>query len=517
MAKFRYYIDNGSSFNLVDIYDNKLKLDVGKKISLAIKSNEIQGSFSLIGSVAETVYNNRDVKYYWRFLVEEWNGSSWNTLHDCHVDIRGEYLQKSKTLTLNKFEERDTDASTIQAAYDNGLKTNDLGFSRNAINETYTATQQDILGVATALDKDAYQLAFDVEGNAITTPDTRWTYFTWQSTIGITPSLQHIYSTRKFDSRPVKDGTTNGYVEIIFFDVYIWVKAPPQPYTGESWGDLFLGEAYRIDNVLDAIVEGIDGGLEFDNTDFGTTNFDSTNTYIGDGNEWAQKNIQGIPFTLKKLFDFWKAFYNIHWYVDGGKLKFRDNAYKFFSDTLDWSSDSVDTDAINIINGTIPDTEKWAFGDSSLDRYLLSYFDKGILTSKNELDYSTDIVYDFAVLKQGNDSGNKLIWITLSGGSAFTETPKELFELYSKDRVFSEYAPFEVPVDPADAYNALSSHETQPIYVISLEKWIDDYSAFDLFSKITLSGGNVGYLNNYTIDLATGIGTFNIYFDTLTI
>lgn len=516
MAKFRFYIDNGSSFDLVDIYDNKLILDVGKKISLAIESKEIQGSFSLVGSIAETVYNNRDTKYYWRFLVEEHNGSSWNTLHDCHVDIRGEYLKKSKVLTLSKFKERVTDAATIEAAYDNSLKTTELGLSHNAINKTYTATQQDVLGVATALDKVAYQAAYDVEGNAVGYTDPRWVYFTWQSTIGITPNLQHIYSTRKFTTMPRLGTSTNGYVEIIFFSVYIWVKAPPQPYTGESWSDLFIKFAYRLDYVLDAIVSGIDSSLSFDNADYGTTNWDSTNSYLGDGNEWALKDIQGINFTLKKLFDFWETFYNISWYIDSTKLKFRNNAYKYFASTLDWSTDSVNIDPINMM-GVLPDTEKWAFGDDSLERYLLSYFDKGILTSKNDKDYSTDIMHDFATLINSNESNGKLVWITLSGGNAFTKTPKELFELYSKDRVFSEYAPFEVPIDPADAYDDLSSYGTQPIYLISLEKWIDDYSAFDLFSKITLSGSNVGYLNNYSIDLATGIGTFNIYFDTLTV
>jgi len=513
--RYKYYLDFGTGYELIEIYNNSLKLKSWKELSLMIESKQLLGSFSLIGSAAERAFNIRTSDYYLPFKIEAFNGTSWNLLHECNVDLRGKYNRLSKTLEVTKFKERNRIESEVASSLDNTLKTNQLGVFRRGISKTYASTKLEILGVNTDLDKDAYKNSYDIEGNSVSYYDTRWDYFLWQETIGVSPNLQHVYATRKFDIKPQLNGTTNGYNEILYNSNYIWVKLPPDPYTNESWIDFLIKESYRLDEVLNAIVSGINSSLSFDSADSGVTNWDSLNSYLGDGNEFDGKKIQGIKFTLGKLFNFWKTFYNIDWFIDNNKLKFQNNPYKYYSTSLDWSDDSIYIDEVSFIKDILPDAEEWGFLDTSLDRYYLSYFKKGVETSNNVLKYGVDILHDIITLQEGGLSGNKLIWITLdSGGNAFVRSPKQLFELYSKDRVYSEYAPYEVPINPSSAYIPLASFDTQPIYKVKINKVINDYSSFDLFSKITISGGNVGYLNEYEIDLNTGIATFYIFFST---
>ncbi len=523
MDKFRYYIDLGSGYVLVDVYDNKLKLKPSKKDSWAVESKELTGSIIILGDTAEDAFNKKTTNYFVPFKIEEYNGTAWNDLFECNADIRGEYLRNTKSLLINSFPEAITDLSSLIGALDTSFRTTDLGLSPNGVAQTITSTRLDIFSNPTDLAQAAYIAAFDLEGNAINVDvDTRWNYFRFYSTAGSSPNWIHKYSARSFNYRPGSMNFQREYVKIQQGDTNSWVKLPPVVYSEESWTPVLSVVSYRLDLFLDAVVSGIDSSLAFDGTDQGDTNFDSQKCYLGDGNEFNGSDVIGIKFTLKKLFNFFMNFYDMSWYLDGTDLKFRNNALLYFNSTLDWSDETIDNDSITMAYKPMPDREKWAYADASIERLIISYFDKGIKTDNVEFNNGTDMVHDFYTLLQEDKSANKLVWIVLStvGSIVQIDTPRDLWDAYIGKHTYAEYVPWRVTPDPSDAYisDEPDNWNTRPIYSLKHDKWIDDYSAFDLFSKITINGSsNIGYLNNYEIDLNSGIGTFDIWFNSINI
>lgn len=515
MDKFRYSIDLGSGYVLTEVHDNKLKLVPSKTNSLRVETKKLTGSIVFAGDNAENAFNLRTTNYLVPFLIEEWNGSSWNDLFECNADLRGQYLRNSRTLTIDTFEEAESVLSIFLGSLQKSYKTTDLGLSPNGVAQTITSTRLDILSNPTALTQAAYIAAFDLEGNAINVEvDTRWNYFRFYSTSGSSPNWIHTYSARSFNYRPGSMNFQREYVKIQQGNTNSWVKLPPVSYTEESWTPVLSVVSYRLDLFLDAIVSGIDSSLSFDFADAG--DFINTNyRYIGDGDEFNGSDIKGIEFTLQKLFDFFQNYLNYSWYIDSNKLKFKSNAWKFSNSLLDWSSETVSNDDVVYAYNPMPDRERWKMGDESLDRFLISYFDKDIKTSNNELDYSTDMVHDFWTLLQEGKSAGKLVWIELNSGTGVVvvNTMQDFFDSSLIGASFSSYARFIIPTDPSSVYSIvpLGQSDTRPVIRLKHNKWIDDYSAFDLLVRINTDFG-LGYLNSYEIDLNTGIGTFDLWY-----
>lgn len=523
MEKFRYYIDLGSGYVLIDVYKNNLSLKVDKSDSLIFEAKNLSGSISFLGQTAVDCFDNRTILYYVPFKIEEYNGSAWNTLLECEADIRGEYLRLSKVMTISKFQQTATENTSILAALKTPYKLAGLVQNRQ-ISQTITSTRLDVYSIPTSLTPGAYTLSYTLEGYAVTLEvDVRWANFRYYSTTGVSPNLIHRYSIQSFDYLPGYDEGWNLYFKMLFDGDTYWAKSavPPVTYAEETFASVLLQRPHRLDDVLYLLINGIDSGLTFDNTDSGDL-FDATQYYIGYTDECNLAEVKGLDFTLETLFKFLLEFYNLGWYIEGTKLKFRERPYIYYNSTLDWSVETVNWDSVKMAYNPIPDREKWEFADKTLDRHYISYFDKGVKTDDLVNNYISPFAHDFFVLKQQSAPSGMHIWIQWDGSTVTVRDPKYLFDLTkgSSAHLFSEYDPWYIKIDPSQSFVNLPPdvYFTRPIYSVKHKKWIDDYSAFDLFSKIDIDGdtvNNEGYLNSYVIDLNSGVAEFDLWFKKL--
>ncbi len=512
--KFRYSIDLGSGYALLsNVYDNNLKLRFSKDDSLRIKSGSISGSIKIAGTEAVNAWAYRTTTYYVLFLVEEWNGATWNDLFECNIDLRGEYLEQSKVLILGNFIEAESQLTNVLSNIKKPFRTDDLGIAQTAITQTITPTKFDVVSAPTLLAAAAYQAAFNVENYPIP-GDTRWAFFVLTLTTPLGGGVfVYTWSTRQFLYRPGTQANLNGYSETLWGlagafggATRVWWQLPPAvPWTGPPFAAQLTTETYRLDNVLNAVISAFDATLSFDNADAGDLTF-STVSYFGDGNDFNNTDIIGIEFTFEKIIKWLDYYYDLSWYLDSNKLKFQAAAWEFKNVTLDWSSELTNLDRLEFAYNPMPDREKWSTSDVNVDRFLISYFDKDVKTDDVEIDYTIDLMQDFWEILKGDLSKDKLVWVRLSGGNVVVRTMKDYFDNAYILASFSEYERFIVPTNPATAYSKVGAgaSDTRPVVLRKHKKWISDYSAFDLFSFII--GG--GYLYSYEIDLDTGIGEF---------
>jgi hypothetical protein len=513
--KYRYYLDFGSGYQLVEIYNNSIVVRSEKKYSLVEETKTVSGSMEIYGQDAEDAFNLRDDNYYIPFKIEEYNGTSWNTLVESNADIRGEYLRKSKRLTINNFVEAETNASILAASLTKTFSTADLGVSTTNISVSITSTRLDITSGPTALTPTQYAAAFNIENQQVTTTDTRWNYFRWYTTTGSSPSWIHTWSARSFDYRPGSQDNQNGYTRIIYQSKGRWVEYPPATYSDSTFSANLMTETYRFDLFLDDVLSAIDSNFGFDYTDAG--DWTITNTfYIGNGNDPSNDPIEGIEYNLESIFEFVRNYYNYDWYFDGNDLKFEYRPYIHYNSIQDWSDSFDNLDEIGFGYNPMPDRERFQLGDASLDRFLVSYFDKGINTDDNEINYRSELMHDFYTLLEGDLSKDKLVWIIYSSGTVTVNSLQTFFNSAGIYNSFCQYDRFIVPTDPSSSYSTIpkSASDTRPIYSIKHKRIIDDYSAFDLFTRITTGYGN-GYINSYDLELNTNIATFDIWMPTL--
>ena len=529
MAKFRYYIDLGSGYVLTDIYNNTMKLKSRKFPSLMTETKELSGSFQLAGDNAEDAFELRTTSYIIPFKIEEYNGSSWNTLWEGNANIGNNYKRNSRTLEINEFVESETLLTKITSALNVPYKTDGTVWALTMVGftQTITSTRLDIVSAATALTPTQWQAAFDLEGNAITatSPDARWANFGFFSTTSSSPTWVHTWTAYSFTFRPGTINFQQGYNKLTYNDLTYWCKAyyeTPTAYNDESWSAR-LCEGNTLEIFLHSIFQGIDSTLGFNYTlagDLPAANL----KYFLVGDTFEDKTGGTVTFTLEDLLDFIKTYYSYDWYIGGLTggvyyIEFKNNAHVYYNSSLDWTSDTSDIDNIEFAHDPMPDTEKWSFLDESLDRFLVSYYDKGIPTKKAEFDYSVDMYQDFWKVLQTGGAAGKFVYTEVLAGVVNTLTTQGFFNLGGINRSFCSYDRFVVPTNSSSSYTTIpdGSSGHLPVYSLKHDKWIDDYSAFDLFSRINLSGLGYGFLNSYEIDLNSGIGTFDIWYEDVTI
>ena len=518
MDKFRFKINIGSGLTVVEVSDNQLTLKVEKYPSPAVESKKLSGSIKFTGSTAASIFAYRTTNYYVEFSIEEYYSAAWHLLHTCNVDIRGVYEREKKVLTVSKFINKSGTHEALESGLKNKFKTNELGVSNSEINDSVTSSRLNVYSNPTSLSESDYRAAFSLEGEASPPNDIlRWTFFEYYATTGSSSNLVHQYSARAFTY------AVASYTEIVFQTLTYWVKKPPATYSNETLSVIQMSAALKFSDVLDALVSGIDSTLSYDSTDDGAMPVNTAECYIAFTNEFNGAEIEGIDITLGELFDFIKNYYYVSWYISSSKVKFWVDSFRIYDNTLDWSTETANWDNVSFAYNPMPDQELFAFQDETLDRLLISYFDKEIVTDNVLFDYTNKFYHDFFQLKKGSAPNNKLIWITAPSGNIAVKDPDDYWTDYDgTDEVFTEQGIYKIPTDPADAFTAVASSSlvARPIYSIKHQKWIDEYANFTVFNRIYLdgnTGNNTGYLNSYEIDLNTGIGTFDIWLNTLDI
>jgi hypothetical protein len=542
MDKFRYYIDLGSGYQLIDVYDNTLELLVDKSVSDMIASKELTGGISFVGQLAEDTFAKRLTGHKVPFKIEEYNGTTWNLLHECYVDIRGKYQRLSRKISLDSFQEFDKPETKIIEALKTRFNLRDLVVFTQKITFDSDSSLFNIYSDPTSLSEVDYKKFTDIEGR-YTSPrfeDPRWDYFYLVGSTGVSPNIVYQWACKSFDFNP---NELEGYDKINYKGLNKWVTVTLLGDPVDTINTVFTVENFRLTDVFNAILTAVGSSITY--FDIYGEGFDSINIYIGDSTEIANDSGQGLEITLSQIFDLLRNYHRTAWYIDDSIpsnliLKFKWDPLYFFDNTIDWTSETINTDRVEFSDPPLPDIEFFSFLDQnrhdlivanssfsntfSYSSLTLSYFDKGVPTDNNIIDKSVDFYADILGIKRADIESGKPIWINYD--LALEQfTVKDSRDLYSaSDGVtfggangerYSEYTPLYVDnTDKSGPYiNAISTNSnTRPIYEMIYNKFINDYSNLSLFSKILFSNSNVGYLNKYIINLKTGQARFFVRF-----
>lgn len=536
MDKFRFSIDIGSGYNLIDVYENTLKLVVKRGVSDMIESKELTGGISFIGQLAENIYSRRTVGYKWPFKIEEYNDSTWNILHECYVDIRGEYSRLSRKLTLDSFKEFDKPETKIIAALKQKFNISDLGNTPQTVTQDASSKLLTIYSLPTSFTQTNYKTYYDIE-QKYTSPrysDTRWGYFYHVGTTGTSPNLIHEYACNSFDYNPDLDGYDKISLNGVNYWVIVTASGDPADIITDS---VICKRNYTLEDTIAAISESINN-IRFSNI-YGN-GFSANNILIGNSSEFKNENSFDLELSLSEIFNLIRIIYCSAWYVDDGFIKFIWKPLEFYNNTIDWTTETLNVDNVDYSDSPAPDTEFFSFidADRTYDIYLnpsftssfnystlnVSYFEKGIPTDENVEDYSLGFYADLLALKKNDIESNKPVLISYNitnkllfindsrdyylGGNALTFGGKN-------NERYSQYAPYYVNnPDKSQDYNdvPLLTTGTRPIYEIKYNKWLNDYSTLSLFTRILFNNNNEGILNSYEIDMNTGNALFYIRF-----
>lgn len=536
MDKFRYYINLGTGYNLIDVYDNKIKTVIERGESDLIESRELSGSLSFVGQLAEDIFNKRSTLYKIPFKIEEYNGTIWQTFHECYVDIRGGYQRLSRVAIITKFREFDKPETKILAQLKQTFNISELGNSPLQVLQDIVSQLLTIDSLPTSLNQTDYKTYYNIESN-YTSPrysDNRWKYFYHVGTTGTSPNLIHQYACNSFDFDPLLDGYDKINLNGVNYWVIITVSGDPLDIITDS---IVCEQNYGLTNTLNSICQAIDSTVNF--SALYANGFSAVNTYIGNTSEFLNEDSEGIEISLENIFKLLRTIYSVDWYIDAGFLKFAWKPLEYYIDTIDWSLETINVNNIDFSENK-PDLEYFSFldKDRKYDIYVnpslsssfkystlnLSYFEKGIPTDNNIIDYSLDWYADLFALKKSEPESTKPVLII------YDYTLKTLTINDSKDYYlagngltfggkncerFSQYNPFYVNhPDKSQAYNVATSpsNDNRPIYEIQYNKWLNDYTALSLFSRILFNNGNTGYLNKVEIDMSTGNALFYIRF-----
>lgn len=536
MDKFRYSIDLGSGYQLVDVYDNDLKLEVKKSDdSDLIPIKKLSGSISFIGQVAEDIFSKRLINYKLPFKIEEYNGSVWSVLHECLADIRKSYERLARVIKITDFEEVSISSLKILEAIDTKFNLKDISpqYLTNPITHDVESVLFTVESRPTDLSASDYKIYYDIEGG-YTSPrwsDYRWKYFYLISTTGTSPNIVYTFGCYSFEVDP----SISEYEKMLYFGENKWVKISTGSSTTESINVQYSKYNYELYGTIPYMLAKIDPSITI--SPLYIEGFDPYNTYIGDTSELKGEAVTGIEVSLAEIFNMLRYYYNVGWYVDNGYLKFKHKPVDYTDNTIDWSSETINLNTIDFADPPLPDSEIFSFLDS--DRYesiyinstvgsyvfpwakfIVSYFDKSIPVEGVVLDRSVNFYADIFNLKKVEIESNKPIWIVYDS-STEVFTIKDCKNFYEAGTTpdglggerFSQYNPWFID-NETNNYILMSStgSGTRPIYEINYNKWLNDYSALSLLSKILLFNGNTGYLNSYIIDMDTGSAEFKIRF-----
>lgn len=547
MDKFRFLIDLGSGYTLINTYNNELKLEVERGISDAIEAKKINGSIVLSGSLAETVYNKRTVGYKLPFKVQEYDGAFWNDLHECYVDIRGQYNRLQQNLVLENFQEFETENTPIIASIKDKFNLTDLGYDNIPILQDTTSQYLDVYSVPTALTPGDYPDNYTLEGFGSelfpkVPADSRWTPFFYVSSTGSSPNFIHQYRVRAFEFDPGDPGVYN---KITFNGKPYWVKSTQAGDPNDTYTDNIISQQNQLlANVFNGILDAIDNTLSF-NFALAGGGFNAAASFIGNTSEFTQENTEGLELSLEQIFNFLRKTYRCAWYIDPNDnlLKFRWRPLEYYNNTLDFSTETLNVENINFAINPLPDGELNGFLDDNRisDIYVnasftssfkyskldVRYFEKGVPTDDNIINDENGFYGDLFGLKNSTPESNKPIW------SVYNTATKEFFEndalgyylagdgstfgggLYEG---YAEYDRYYINnPDKTQPYNTIvgSGAYNRPIYEMEYETWLNDYVNLSLFTRLLFSNSNEGIVHSYTIDLNNGSVNFKVRFKTI--
>jgi len=519
MTRFRYYLDFGSGYQLVNVYNNNLQLVSDKSISLSFETKKLKGDITFVGINANQAFAKRAAGYFIPFKIEENVNNVWHVLYECYADIRGDYLYQSKLLKIDNFKTKASIYDKIISGLNNKFTLrNNIPFY--SISQNVTSKRLDIYSIPTSLSYATYMNQYTLEGEPVTlNADPRWVNFRYYSTTGTTPNLVHRYSIQSFDYLPgIVDGW-NGYNPINYQDTIVWVKdtPPPDPYTDELFNTTLLRRSHSLTDTLNYLVNGLDSSVSFLQLHANQLNLNADYQYLGYSDDFNLNEVKDIQISLKEIFDFLLIFYNNAWYVESGYLKFKTAPYFLFNSILDLTTKQIDKDKITFVYDPMPDKEIWKSQDVSLEPWVISYFQKNILTDNITFEYVSPFLHDFWYLKKKLAPSGKFAFFPFINSIQTIPTFKDLYDLYAGQSGYSEYAPFYIKSDASQLYGNVRPdvYDTRPIYKYEFDINLTSYYNFDLFQKINFANGNSGYLNKYTINLKNGIAKFEVHFDTL--
>lgn len=527
--RFRYFIDIGSGYQSIEVYDNNLNLDVFRsdEISYLLKNQQLRGSIKIKGDDAETVFSSRTTGYYKPFKVESFNGSIWSTLVECNADIRGEYLFSQKILTIDNFDKGYANHDKLIADYD--VKYNVLDFSpaltkRTIIKGSVTSTSITLISPAVSVNWATYQTIYDIFGRNTGKGDPydRFNYMRLKSSTGTAPNIKHTYQVMIFENSPGVSNT-HGYLKIPWtipnaalgqsystlpillggLDTEYWAKLPTAADQTETFNANYSENCYKASDILNYIVSSLDVSLEFDENDAGDAVL-IDDLYIGSTNELVFKPIESLNLSLKDILGFMKYYGGANWFIDSGKLKFERQQYTYYTSSLDWSSEISNVN-IEKAYDNMPDAEIFAVADKHIPPFFRSYYPKGVVTDGNIFDYSIDFYHDIEFIFENQSNLSDEIFFSLFDGSSVIVRDNKYFNELNPHS-YSEYPPYYAKGDPSEDYGIFRPDllNPRPLWKKTHQKAISDWADFDLFSLIT----GLGYLDNYTINLKTNSGTF---------
>lgn len=537
MDKFRYSIDLGSGYSLIDVYDNKLKTIIKRGVSDLIELKELTGSLSFIGQSAEDIFAKRTTAYKIPFKVEEYNGAVWQNFHECYVDIRGGYERLSRVAIISGFKEFAKPETKIIENLKESFNITALNIIRFDVLQDMSSQLLRIFSRPTTLSAFNYKQSYDIEQNWTSSSfqDSRWSYFYYVGSTGSFPNVVYEWACNSFELNPDLDG----YDKITIAGVNSWVTQTASGDPADVTTDAIISaQNYRLNQILHAICQSIDSTVTYN--DFYTSGFSAKNIFIGNSSEFLKQDNGGIEITLASIFRCLRVNYCVDWFIEDGFMKFRWKPLEYYIDTIDWSAETINVNNIDFAEKPNPDSEFFSFldKDRDYDIYLnpgfsssfnyssfnLSYFEKGIPTDNDIEDNTVDFYADILGLKKSEPDPNKPVWVE------YDFDTKVLTINDSKDHYFagngltfggknnerySEYNPFYVNnPDKSQEYNTTNilNADNRPIYEIQYNKWLNNYTDLSLFSRILFNNGNTGYLNQVDIDMDTGNAIFYIRF-----
>lgn len=537
MDKFRFSIDIGSGYSLIDVYDNTLKLTIKRGVTDMVTSKELTGNISFIGDLAETVFNKRLTSYFLPFKIEEYNGTVWSVLHECNADARGEYNRLSRKITLSSFVEEGGYVSDVLSFLKTKFNLKELISIPSTI--TYNAESRllNIFSLPTDVSESIYRTVYTID-NTFNNPnvfDDRFKFFYYVGTTGTSPNLIHEYACQHFDYDP---GFIVGFNQILYQGKSVWTKVTNVGDPQVTLNNTYSTNAYQLTDILNRIMISI--GFPLTYTRFGMDFLNSDNIYICDTSEILGENIEGLELSLEDIFNFIRINYAADWYMDVFELKFKFNPLAFYDNTIDWTTDTVNTSVIDYSYNPMPDVEVFEFLDKNrfdpliinnsfsytfgYSKFKVSYFDRKVVTSNNILNKPSGFYGDVFNIKKNNAESKTPIWINYDAATEVFIINDSKGMYTQGDGInsgggnierFSEYTPnYEDNTDKSAPYIPVPSlgAGTRPIYEIKYNKWLNDYSILSLFTRILFNNNNEGILNSYEIDMNTGNAEFYIRF-----